>query len=377
MKKTILSLILLSLLNSAFALEKLVLHGKNYGRSLIVQNPFAADAKGFSIQEIKINGIIPNAIEIFGNVFEINLSENGVKLNGDVIIEILYKEGSQPKVYNPEVLTEPNLEGIALHGDSEKNSSYYLKDRSLYIIKGKLTREDQTKGLTSFWIELSEISKNDTNNRGSCQTNIHGDYLLLAKADRLYNLIIYDSVYEHVQKKILLDLRGIPDDKKKGQMIYVNFTLPVIRDKRIEKLNAEFPVQKMYFNSVTQTLEWDDDYAKAINTAASLLSKQISQESDMKVLQVEKEAEQKQKKYLYLIIAGIFLITIGSIFAFLRQRSLRKLIDAQKKEVEQQKHLIEDKNREVMDSIHYAKRIQLAQIPSEKMIANLLKRLKK
>ena len=43
----------------------------------------------------------------------------------------------------------------------------------------------------------------------------------------------------------------------------------------------------------------------------------------------------------------------------------------------QQKEIIEEKNKEVTDSIRYAKRIQDALLPSEKFMERTLKRLKK
>jgi hypothetical protein len=42
----------------------------------------------------------------------------------------------------------------------------------------------------------------------------------------------------------------------------------------------------------------------------------------------------------------------------------------------EQKHLVDEKQKEILDSIHYARRIQMAQIPSEKQIAAILKNLK-
>ena len=42
-----------------------------------------------------------------------------------------------------------------------------------------------------------------------------------------------------------------------------------------------------------------------------------------------------------------------------------------------QKHLVDEKQKEILDSIHYAKRIQTALMPSEKYIDKCLKQLNK
>ncbi|MBC7695103.1 MAG: tetratricopeptide repeat protein [Burkholderiales bacterium] len=98
----------------------------------------------------------------------------------------------------------------------------------------------------------------------------------------------------------------------------------------------------------------------------------------------------KQEKTLRLALyAGITLIGIFSIFMFSRFRVTRKqrdIIELQKKEVdnqrqladdrriiaEQQKQIIEEKQKEILDSIHYAKRIQQAMLTSESYITEHL-----
>ena len=52
-------------------------------------------------------------------------------------------------------------------------------------------------------------------------------------------------------------------------------------------------------------------------------------------------------------------------------------VELQKKEVEQQKQLVEENQKEIIDSITYARRIQSSLLPSEKYIEKSLIRLKK
>ena len=55
-----------------------------------------------------------------------------------------------------------------------------------------------------------------------------------------------------------------------------------------------------------------------------------------------------------------------------KNRSIR----LQKEAVERQKHLVEEKQKEVIDSITYAKRIQRALITSERYIEKSINKLK-
>ncbi len=90
-------------------------------------------------------------------------------------------------------------------------------------------------------------------------------------------------------------------------------------------------------------------------------------------LALEKEnAELASSKFRGIILTGGVIVLIAAVvFLFLylkRTRNLYSLIQFQKKEVEFQKELVETKNKEVMDSISYARYIQDGMLPSDKTI---------
>lgn len=62
----------------------------------------------------------------------------------------------------------------------------------------------------------------------------------------------------------------------------------------------------------------------------------------------------------YALFGGLLLLIVFGIFMFSRF----KITQRQKKTIEQQKHLVEEKNKEILDSITYAKRLQEAILPS-------------
>jgi hypothetical protein len=75
------------------------------------------------------------------------------------------------------------------------------------------------------------------------------------------------------------------------------------------------------------------------------------------------------------------LLVLGfAVFAwrsFLQKKRANVLISQQKQEVEQQKHLVEEKQKEIIDSILYARRIQRSLLPKEKYVDRVLKKLNK
>lgn len=93
--------------------------------------------------------------------------------------------------------------------------------------------------------------------------------------------------------------------------------------------------------------------------------------------QKDLQAEEKQKRYLLGGIALAFLFVISLIWFLLRIKKSNQIIQQQKKEVELKNNLVEEKQKEILDSIHYAKRIQRALITNENYIDKHLKRLMK
>jgi tetratricopeptide (TPR) repeat protein len=101
-------------------------------------------------------------------------------------------------------------------------------------------------------------------------------------------------------------------------------------------------------------------------------AEQIAKEQTFKAEQARKEEELKRQKtirYAFTIGFGLVLILAIVIYRGLRlNKKQNKIILSQKKEVEHQKELVEEKNKEITDSITYAKRLQEAILPPVKMV---------
>jgi serine phosphatase RsbU (regulator of sigma subunit) len=86
---------------------------------------------------------------------------------------------------------------------------------------------------------------------------------------------------------------------------------------------------------------------------------------------IANEEKQKQKVITYSVSVGLFLVLLLTLFIFrgLRQKQKANLIITQQKiEVESQKHYIEEKHKEITDSINYAERIQRSFIATKEIL---------
>jgi tetratricopeptide (TPR) repeat protein len=87
----------------------------------------------------------------------------------------------------------------------------------------------------------------------------------------------------------------------------------------------------------------------------------------------------KQEKFQrYSLVVGLLVVLAGLAFVINRFRitqKQKKIIEEQKVKVDEAFERLHEKNKEVMDSIHYAKRIQSALMTNEKYITRGLNRL--
>lgn len=92
-------------------------------------------------------------------------------------------------------------------------------------------------------------------------------------------------------------------------------------------------------------------------------------------LNAEMARHEKVIRNVYL--GGFFIVLLLTILIlrnFIRVRKANKVITEQKAEVEEQKSIVEQKNRDITDSINYAKRIQHAMLPTIQTWNNFFKK---
>jgi hypothetical protein len=101
-----------------------------------------------------------------------------------------------------------------------------------------------------------------------------------------------------------------------------------------------------------------------------MLKQKLEQEKKDELTAKELQSEKTQRNYF----AG-GLITLGILLIFI----YRSYHDKKRtnKELATKNIIIEEKQKEILDSIHYAKRIQKAQMPNDTVIEKAIKRLKK
>ncbi len=94
---------------------------------------------------------------------------------------------------------------------------------------------------------------------------------------------------------------------------------------------------------------------------------------EINLINQQKEAEKRIKNISFIALGISFILIIGIIFSLVKIKKSKKLLQIQQVETEKQKHLVEEKQKEIIDSITYAKRLQDAILPRQEFVNSHLK----
>lgn len=132
--------------------------------------------------------------------------------------------------------------------------------------------------------------------------------------------------------------------------------------------------------NITATIQQEYRYKYAKKSASDSIQRSVEKKlSDAKLSESKAMLKQEQTQR-YALYGGLAIVLLFSGFLFNRFRVIRKqkrIIELKELETQQQKSMLEEKQKEIIDSIHYAKRIQESLLPSTKSIERTIKRLKK
>ncbi|MBL0329087.1 MAG: tetratricopeptide repeat protein [Bacteroidetes bacterium] len=166
---------------------------------------------------------------------------------------------------------------------------------------------------------------------------------------------------------------GYPDDIKQAALLLSSI---------YEKQNKGIDALQMYrlYITMRDSLNNGETQKNVAKQQAKYKYEKLKAIDDIendKRLGIEKEAKEKQQVITMAISIGLAFVLAFLFFVFNRlkvARRQKKLIEQQNSIVESAKNMLELKNKEITDSISYAKRIQTAILPSEKLVKQYLKK---
>lgn len=192
-----------------------------------------------------------------------------------------------------------------------------------------------------------------------------------------YNDSIYNSENSDKLSAIFTSFEA---EKREIQFSIEKEKSDLLHDQQLKQKQIVYEFEKQAFaqkseNDKQNILYREQEKRKRLNEGFKR-KKQLDQMEKVRIKEVYQLNQKRKNMVIGFIIFGLFLVLLFSFFIYRRFRHTKKqniLIEKQKKAVETQKHLVEEKNKEILDSITYAKRIQSAILPQPKLVKEYFK----
>ncbi len=135
----------------------------------------------------------------------------------------------------------------------------------------------------------------------------------------------------------------------------------------LEMYEVYIAMRDSVMNEKTRKISLRKQFQFEYDTKAAADSVKAAEEKKVIALQLKQEQTTR-----YALYGGLALIIVFAGFLFKRF----KVEQGQKKVIANQKHLVEEKQKEIVDSINYAKKIQQSLLPTEKYLERNITKLK-
>lgn len=166
---------------------------------------------------------------------------------------------------------------------------------------------------------------------------------------------------------------GIPEYERDASEILYNIYKETGKPAEALAMHEYYMMMNDSIVNVGNVKKFEEEEYRAKEN--QLKAQQEEREAVMQNEKLRKERELEKQKYIsYSASGGGVLALICLVIAIRGYRNKRKANEAirqQKEQVEFQKAIIEEKNKEIVDSINYAQRIQSAIFPPEKQIKDV------
>ena len=268
------------------------------------------------------------------------------------------------------------------YGDSEKALKAYQKSIDLYKKVGN--KSGLGKSLTNIggaYCKLDSIEKGMDYLNQSLQifTELDNKLWMAYTHNKIafwvFERKLNDSAEYHAEMALELaqNIRNVENIKRASKILSRVYESQGKGMEALEMFKMQITMRDCVMNEASmralaqKEAQYEYEKQKAIDDA-----------EHEKVLAIKQEEKEKQQIIMIASIGGLVLVVVFLIFVFNRLRITRKqkqVIEEQKETVERAHQELESKNTEIMDSISYAKRIQSAILPSDRLLNECLKDL--
>lgn len=194
-------------------------------------------------------------------------------------------------------------------------------------------------------------------------------FLYLNRAISFERMFRFDSASKYYEiYKIIVEAEKNLEDKSEFYKYYSSYNYNLYkRTKDRLLLEKAYLYKDLYLKTIDST-EIIEKSKFLSNLTKQIEVKEL--ESEIENRKKEEEISKlKAKKQELIIFAVVIILVLFIVFLFLLYKKY--------KQTAFQKQIIDNKNKDILDSIRYAKRIQTSLLPSEKYLEKIFNKIKK
>jgi serine phosphatase RsbU (regulator of sigma subunit) len=242
---------------------------------------------------------------------------------------------------------------------NEERKALYYQYKSYNISKELNDLESISTCFKNFTVIYSKLNLNDSSRY------FFDEYIISA-----------DSIQKMQNSEFTQELTTkYETEKKEGQITLL------AKDKMLQTLLIQSQEKDIFKKEIENKHREDeililnkDKVLKETQLNQEILQKK-NKEKENQLLQAQNQLSSetiKQHQTITFLTMGVLLITIGFSFFIFKglkvQKKANGIISKQKEEVNRQKLIVEEHQKEILDSIHYAKRIQTALLANKELL---------
>ena len=204
--------------------------------------------------------------------------------------------------------------------------------------------------------------------------NKHGQVIYYGNIGAIYTKMKkYKEAEKYIKLSFSVSKKIGAQDQLKGihQMFYELYEATKRPTLALEHYKKHIALRDSLFSEENQKATMQKEMQFNYDKKAATDSIANAKEAEIKNIEIEKQqVEIKAKKnQQYALVGGLFLVLVFAGFMYNRFKVTQK----QKHIITQQKHLVEEKHKEITDSINYAERIQRSFLATTEMLDQHLK----
>jgi hypothetical protein len=241
---------------------------------------------------------------------------------------------------------------LALHQFEAVNQTSAKANSILALAEIKQSKGEILPSLT-FAKQAFEFYRSIKEYHGMCNAlEVIGDYCLLSNKVDSARIVFEKSLRYADSAKILIKKTECYERLSQTHYKLQNYKAAFDYLSLFKKFSDSISVQSMQGKMLEMEVKYDLQ----------------TKETELSEKEKELKAQSKIRNLLLIGIVAVILLLLLALYAYVQKRKSNK-------EISEQKRLIEQKQKEVLDSIRYAKRIQKALITNEHYIQTRLKKM--